>query len=235
MACVYGSEPQFLLASATIANPGEQARALTGLETTVVDRDAAPRAERTIVFWNPPLLDEELGVRASALGEAARILAELVSSGQRTICFAKGRKAAELIHRFTCDRVPDLAGRLSPYRAGYTPAQRREIERRLVEGDLLGVTATDALGNASTASGQIAVGPAVPPPPPRCVVPRVEGKRLVVAKAAIRRARCAVGGVRLKYSRYVRRGRVIAQTPAPGKVLPPRAKVSLVVSRGRRR
>jgi DEAD/DEAH box helicase domain-containing protein len=145
MAAVYGAEPQFLLASATIANPGEQARALTGLEVSVIDRDAAPRAERTVAFWNPPLLDEELGVRASALGEASRVLAELVTADQRTICFAKGRKAAELIHRFTCDRVPELAGRLSPYRAGYTPSQRREIERRLVEGELLGVTATDAL------------------------------------------------------------------------------------------
>ncbi|HEV3407659.1 MAG TPA: DEAD/DEAH box helicase [Gaiellaceae bacterium] len=144
-AAIYGAEPQFLLASATIANPGEQARALLGLDVRVVDEDAAPRAERTIVFWNPPLLDAELGLRASPLGEAARILAQLVSLDLRTICFAKSRKAAELIHRFTCERVPDLAPRLSPYRAGYTPAQRREIERRLVEGELLGVTATDAL------------------------------------------------------------------------------------------
>jgi DEAD/DEAH box helicase domain-containing protein len=144
-AAIYGAEPQFLLASATIANPGEQARALLGLDVTVVDDDGAPRAEQTAAFWNPPLLDEELGIRASALGDASRILAGLVSHGLRTICFAKSRKAAELVHRFTCDRVPELAGRLSPYRAGYTPAQRREIERRLVEGELLGVTATDAL------------------------------------------------------------------------------------------
>jgi DEAD/DEAH box helicase domain-containing protein len=73
-------------------------------------------------------------------------VADLVSRGLRTICFAKSRKAAELIHRFTADRVePAVAARLAPYRAGYTPAQRREIERRLVEGDLLGVSATDAL------------------------------------------------------------------------------------------
>ena len=144
-ASIYGAEPQFLLASATIANPGEQAQALLGLDVRVVDDDAAPRAERTAVFWNPPLLDAELGLRASPLGEAARLLAELVSLGLRTICFAKSRKAAELIHRFTSERVPELADRLSPYRAGYTPAQRREIERRLVEGELLGVTATDAL------------------------------------------------------------------------------------------
>ena len=144
-AAIYGAEPQFLLASATIANPGAQARALLGVDVSVIEDDGAPRAERTVAFWNPPLLDEELGVRASALGDAARVLADLVSRDLRTICFAKSRKAAELIHRFACERVPQLAPRLSPYRAGYTPAQRREIERRLVEGELLGVTATDAL------------------------------------------------------------------------------------------
>jgi DEAD/DEAH box helicase domain-containing protein len=147
LACVYGADPQFLLASATIANPAELARALVGVDATVVETDAAPRAERTIALWNPPLLDEELGLRGSALGEASKLMADLVSRGLRTLCFAKSRKAAELIHRFTAQRLqdPELAGRLSPYRAGYTPAQRREIERRLMEGELLGVAATDAL------------------------------------------------------------------------------------------
>jgi DEAD/DEAH box helicase domain-containing protein len=147
LARVYGAEPQFLLASATIANPGELAEQLVGLDFTVIGDDAAPRAERTIALWNPPLLDEELGVRASALGEASKLMADLVSRGLRTLCFAKSRKAAELIHRFTVQRLDDraLAERLSPYRAGYTPAQRREIELRLVEGELLGVAATDAL------------------------------------------------------------------------------------------
>ena len=145
-AAIYGAEPQFLLASATIANPGEQACALLGADVTVVDADAAPRAERTVTFWNPPLLDEDLGLRASPLGEAARLLAELASRGLRTICFAKSRRAAELVHRFACERVDaDVAARLSPYRAGYPPAQRRDVERRLVAGELLGVTATDAL------------------------------------------------------------------------------------------
>jgi DEAD/DEAH box helicase domain-containing protein len=143
---IYGAEPQFLLASATIANPGELARSLLGADATVIEDDAAPRATRTIAFWNPPVLDEPLQLRASALGEGSRLLAELVSRGLRTICFAKSRKAAELIHRFAADRLDaETAKRLSPYRAGYTPAQRREIERRLVEGELLGVTATDAL------------------------------------------------------------------------------------------
>ncbi len=146
LAAVYGAEPQFLLASATIANPGELARSLLGVEATVVADDGAPRAPRTVAFWNPPVLDEALQLRASALGEGARLLAELVSRDLRTICFAKSRKAAELVHRFAADRLDaETAARLSPYRAGYTPAQRREIERRLVQGDLLGVTATDAL------------------------------------------------------------------------------------------
>jgi DEAD/DEAH box helicase domain-containing protein len=141
-----GASPQFLLASATIGNPAELGRSLLGEEVEVVADDGAPHAERTIALWNPPLLDSELGQRASGLGEAARLLAGLVERDLRTICFAKSRKTAELIHRFASERLPNhLAQRLSPYRAGYTPAQRREIERRLVEGELLGVTATEAL------------------------------------------------------------------------------------------
>src|SRR5581483_11012118 len=146
LAAIYGAEPQLLLASATTANPDELARSLLGVDATVVSDDAAPRAERTIALWNPPLVEPELGLRASPLGEASRLLAALVSRGLRTICFAKTRRAAELVHRFACDRLDAAtARRLAPYRAGYTPQQRREIERRLVEGELLGVAATDAL------------------------------------------------------------------------------------------
>jgi DEAD/DEAH box helicase domain-containing protein len=144
LARVYGADPQFLLASATIANPGDLAERLLGVGVTVIDDDGAPKAERTVALWNPPLTDEELGLRASPLGEAARLMAALVERGVRTLCFAKSRKAAELIHRFTAQRLGD-SSRLSPYRAGYTPAQRREIERRLTSGDLLGVSATNAL------------------------------------------------------------------------------------------
>ncbi|HLM35564.1 MAG TPA: DEAD/DEAH box helicase [Gaiellaceae bacterium] len=144
LAGIYGATPQFLLASATISNPGELAVGLLGVRATTIGDDAAPRAERTVVLWNPPLVDEELGLRASPLAEAAKLQALLVERGLRTLTFAKSRKAAELIHRFTADRLGDDA-HLSPYRAGYTPAQRREIERRLKEGDLLGVSATNAL------------------------------------------------------------------------------------------
>ena len=144
LARVYGSDPQFLLASATIGNPGELATSLTGLDFTVIGDDGAPKAERTIALWNPELIDEELGQRASALADASKLMADLVERGLRTLVFAKSRRAAELIHKFTADRRGD-ASRLSPYRAGYTPAQRREIEQRLFAGELLGVSATNAL------------------------------------------------------------------------------------------
>jgi DEAD/DEAH box helicase domain-containing protein len=150
LARAYGSEPRFVLTSATIANPIELAERLTGLDFLLVDRDGAPHAEREIAMWNPPLVDERLGKRASALSEAAALLAGLVEREVRTICFLKSRRGVELIQRFTRLRLedagrPDLAQRIAPYRAGYTPAQRREIERRLAGGDLLAVVATDAL------------------------------------------------------------------------------------------
>ena len=144
LARIYGAEPQFLLASATISNPGELGASLIGAPVRVIGDDAAPRAERTIVLWNPPLQDSELGLRGSALAEAAKLQASFVERGLRTLTFAKSRKAAELIHRFTAERLGDDA-HLSPYRAGYTAAERRKIERRLAEGELLGVSATNAL------------------------------------------------------------------------------------------
>src|SRR5262245_244770 len=144
LARIYGADPLFLLASATISNPGGLGEELVGVPVRVIGDDAAPRAERTVVFWNPPLLDEELGLRGSPLAESAKLQAGLVERGLRTLTFAKSRKEAELIHRFTAERLGDDS-QLSPYRAGYTAGQRREIERRLGEVDLLGVTATNAL------------------------------------------------------------------------------------------
>src|SRR6476661_2186848 len=144
LARIYGAEPQFLLASATISNPGELATSLLGDRVTLVGDDAAPRSERTVVLWNPPLQDAELGLRGSPLAEASRLQAMFVERGLRTLTFAKSRKAAELIHRFTAERLGDDT-HLSPYRAGYTAQQRREIERRLKDGELLGVSATNAL------------------------------------------------------------------------------------------
>jgi DEAD/DEAH box helicase domain-containing protein len=150
LANAYGTEPRFLLTSATIANPVELAERLTGLDFRLVQRDGSPRAERQVAMWNPPLVDEASGARSSALSEAAGLLADLVSRDVRTICFLKSRRGVELIQRFARLRLEDqgradLADRIAPYRAGYTPWQRREIERRLAEGELLAVVATDAL------------------------------------------------------------------------------------------
>jgi DEAD/DEAH box helicase domain-containing protein len=147
----YGTAPRILLASATIANPGELAERLTGLDdVTVVDRDGAPAAKRTIAMWNPPIVDEKVAARRSVLAEAADLLADLVTEDARTIVFMKSRKAVELMSRFAQLTLAergrqDLADRIAPYRAGYTAQQRRELEARLVAGELLGVVSTDAL------------------------------------------------------------------------------------------
>ncbi len=150
VARVYGSEPSFVLASATIANPAELAGALTGGEFQLVDSDGAPRARRRIAIWNPPVIDPKTMTRRSVLSEAAELLADLVINGSRTICFLRSRRGIELIQRFTRMRLqelgePGLAARIAPYRAGYTPQQRREIEAKLARGELLAVVATDAL------------------------------------------------------------------------------------------
>jgi DEAD/DEAH box helicase domain-containing protein len=151
IAGAYGTEPRFVMTSATIGNPGELAERLSGLDDfTVIERDGSPVTKRTIAMWNPPVTDEKLGTRRSVLAEAADLLAELVTQGARTIVFMKSRKAVELMAKFTQNALEDLghaelAQRIAPYRAGYTPQQRRELERKLVEGELLGVVSTDAL------------------------------------------------------------------------------------------
>lgn len=146
VAALHGGDPRFVLTSATIANPQELAETLTGLPFSLVDRDGADSGQRRVVFRNPPLLDKEKGERRSMLTEGALVFASLVQQGVRTIAFARTRKAAELIYRYAADRVgPDLARRISPYRAGYTVRERRQIEGRLFSGDLLGVVSTSAL------------------------------------------------------------------------------------------
>ncbi|MHB0980778.1 MAG: DEAD/DEAH box helicase [Thermoleophilia bacterium] len=148
-AAFYGAEPRFILASATIGNAPEHAERLTGLPVTPVDDDGAPSGRRKILLWNPPLSDEHLNLRRSNTMEAAELLAELVRRGVRTICFTKSRRAAELVNQYAAEKLSErnasLAKRLSPYRAGYTPEQRRAIEKRLFEGELLGVVSTNAL------------------------------------------------------------------------------------------
>jgi DEAD/DEAH box helicase domain-containing protein len=150
VAAAYGSDVRVLLASATIANPVELAERLTGLEDVgLIDHDGAPTPHRQIAMWNPPLTDEAVGARRSPLGEAAEVLARLVREGARAICFMKSRKGVELLARMVTEDLersdPELAKRVAPYRAGYTPQQRRELEARLTSGELRAVITTDAL------------------------------------------------------------------------------------------
>ncbi|MDQ6811049.1 MAG: DEAD/DEAH box helicase, partial [Actinomycetota bacterium] len=150
IAAAYGTEPRFLLTSATIANPRELAERLTGLQNvSLIDRDGSPAPLRRVAVWNPPLRDEALGARRSALAEATDLLARLVRDGARVICFIKSRKAVELLCKLLRAELqstdPGLAELIAPYRAGYTAQQRRELEDRLTRGELRAVITTDAL------------------------------------------------------------------------------------------
>ncbi|HEY8498870.1 MAG TPA: DEAD/DEAH box helicase, partial [Limnochordales bacterium] len=144
----WGRSPTFILASATIHNPREMAQWLTGEPVEVVDEDGAPRPERCLVLWNPPRVGHPPARRSANL-EAADLMAELVAGDVPTIAFGRARVVAELLYRYTRERLeriaPSLAGRIAPYRGGYLPEERRLIERRLFEGELVGVCSTSAL------------------------------------------------------------------------------------------
>ncbi len=149
VAAHYGAQPTFLCASATIANPGELVARLTGRPAAVVDRDGSPRGRRFFVLWNPPYLGRDRVERRSTNVEGERLFARLVERGVQTIAFAKARVVAELLYRYAREdlerRAPARARAIAPYRGGYLPAERREIERRLFSGELLGVASTNAL------------------------------------------------------------------------------------------
>ncbi len=141
----YGSRPQFICCSATIANPTELAERLTGRDCQLVDDDGAARGARHFVFYNPPPINRELGIRRSALGESARLASLLLSNDVQTIVFARSRVATEvLLTRLRqASRLSD--GAVRGYRGGYRPLQRREIEQGLRGGEVRGVVATNAL------------------------------------------------------------------------------------------
>ena len=144
----YGSKPQFICCSATIANPRELAEALTAEPFELVDSNGSPSGEKYIVFYNPPVVNRQLGIRRSYLHETRRIAMEFVDRGQQTLVFANNRLATEVLTTYLKDaieRAPMRAGAVRGYRGGFLPKERREIERKLRDGEIRCVIATNAL------------------------------------------------------------------------------------------
>ena len=144
----YGSHPQFILCSATIANPGELAQTLIGRPVTLVDDNGAPMGKRHFVFYNPPVINRQLGIRKGVIPETRAIASMLLKCGIQTITFARSRLTVEVLTKYLKDLVRDPlgnAGRVRGYRGGYLPTQRREIERGLRAGAIDAVVSTNAL------------------------------------------------------------------------------------------
>lgn len=146
----YGSEPQFICCSATIANPQEHAERLVELPFNSVDEslNGAPTGDRQFILYNPPLIDEEIGMRRSSILEAKDVANTFLNGDVQTVVFARARQTVELLLAYLQDdadrygRSPDT---VAGYRGGYLPLERRDIERRLRQGELRGVVATNAL------------------------------------------------------------------------------------------
>lgn len=160
----YGGEFRYVMCSATIRNPAELAKALTGRDVALVDDDGAPRGEKQFVFWNPPFRDDTRVERRSSNVEGSWLLAGALEHGAQVIAFTKSRVSAELVYRYTREHlqrtrarlpgeprdglttpVAPLHERLRPYRGGYLPEERRAIEQALFSGELRGVVSTNAL------------------------------------------------------------------------------------------
>ncbi|GAB7031959.1 DEAD/DEAH box helicase [Streptomyces platensis subsp. malvinus] len=161
----YGSEPVFLLASATAAEPARAATRLTGLPVVEITEDTSPRGELVFALWEPPLteLHGEQGapVRRTATAETADLLTDLAVQGVRTVAFVRSRRGAELIALIAQERLAEvdrsLPARIAAYRGGYLPEERRALERALHSGALLGLAATTALELGVDVSGLDAV------------------------------------------------------------------------------
>jgi len=150
----YGADPVFVLASATVSDPAVSASLLSGVDCVAVTADGSPQGARTVALWEPPLLEELAGengapVRRSAGAETSRILTDLVVEGARTLAFVRSRRGAELTalsaRRALAEVDESLPPRVAAYRAGFLPEERRELEKALASGRLLGVASTNAL------------------------------------------------------------------------------------------
>ena len=144
----YGAHPQFICCSATIKNPAELAAQIIGSPVRLIDDNGAPAGKRNIVFYNPPVINRQLGIRKSAIGETHRIAEGFLKNDIQSIIFSRSRVTVEVLVRRLKDAVRDPlgnAGRVRGYRGGYLPTQRREIERQLRAGEISTVVSTNAL------------------------------------------------------------------------------------------
>jgi DEAD/DEAH box helicase domain-containing protein len=144
----YGSAPQFICCSATIANPNALAQAITEQQVVTVDDNGAPSGERHFVFYNPPVVNAQLGIRRSYLHETRRIAVELIRQKQQTLVFTNSRLATEILTTYlkdACSQLPFSNEAVRGYRGGYLPKERRHIEQGLRNGDIRTVVATNAL------------------------------------------------------------------------------------------
>ncbi|RMG37123.1 MAG: DEAD/DEAH box helicase, partial [Gammaproteobacteria bacterium] len=144
----YGSRPQFIFCSATIANPAELASALIGAPVEAITESGAPQGERRLLLWNPPVINPDLGLRASCRSQTTRIARLATRMGLKNIVFARSRLMVEVLTRYlkdVFDRDPRRPPRVAAYRGGYLPGERRATERRLRAGEVDCVVATSAL------------------------------------------------------------------------------------------
>ena len=144
----YGRDPQFICCSATIANPGDLASRLVESEVEVLNANGAPAAEKTFVFYNPPVVNRALGIRRSYINESSRVAQEFLKRDLQTMVFSNSRLQTEILLTYLQQANPQLPGKpetIRGYRGGYLPNERREIERGLRDGTIRGVVSTSAL------------------------------------------------------------------------------------------
>ncbi len=144
----YGSSPQFICCSATIANPGELASSIIDEDVDIIDENGAPSGKKHFIFYNPPVVNKQLGIRASSLLQTRRIATRLISNNISTIIFGRSRLTVEVLVKYLKQTVSNVLGNsdaVRGYRGGYLPTQRRAIEKGLRNGNILGVVSTNAL------------------------------------------------------------------------------------------
>ncbi len=144
----YGVQPQFILCSATIGNPHAHAQALVEEAVTAITESGAPSGDKHVLLWNPPVVNADLGLRASARSQANRIARIAIKSGLKTLVFAQSRLMVEVLTKYLkdiFDHDPRKPPRIRGYRGGYLPTERREVERAMRAGDIDGIVSTSAL------------------------------------------------------------------------------------------